>query len=106
MTDPFIHTVLFWLKEPQNPQHRRDFEASITRFLNNSEHAGSWHVGTPAGTSRPVIDSSYTYCLMVTFASASKHDLYQTEPAHLKFIDESGKLWERVQIYDSISLKS
>jgi hypothetical protein len=102
MTDPFIHVVFFWLKEPQNAEHLRMFSESIHRFLENSQHAASWHIGTPAPTSRPVIDSTYTYSLIVTFASSEKQDHYQTEPAHLKFIEESSMLWERVQVYDSI----
>ncbi|MCX6226503.1 MAG: Dabb family protein [Bacteroidia bacterium] len=104
MSDSFIHTVFFWLREPQNDAHRQEFEASIKRFLTGSEFAGSWHVGTPAGTGRTVVDNSYTYCLVVTFSSAANQDRYQTEPAHLKFIEEAGPLWERVQVYDSIAL--
>jgi len=106
MTDPFIHMVFFWLREPQNAAHRQLFETSIHRFLNDSAHSGSWHVGTPAGTGRAVVDNSYTYCLIVTFSTAGKQDLYQTEPAHLKFIEEASYLWERVQVYDSITIGS
>jgi hypothetical protein len=104
MTDPFVHIVFFWLKEPGNAVHRHDFEASITRFLTDSLYAGSWHIGTPAATSRPVIDSSYTYSLVVTFSTPERQEQYQSEPAHLKFIAESSQLWERVQVYDTISL--
>jgi hypothetical protein len=104
MTDPFIHIVLFWLREPENTGHRQEFEACIKRFLTDSQYAGSWHVGTPAGTDRKVVDSSYTYCLVVSFSSAARQDQYQAEPAHLKFIEEAGPLWERVRVYDSIAL--
>jgi hypothetical protein len=103
MKNPFIHMVFFWLKEPDNQEHRATFEASIKRFLTDSAYAGSWHVGTPAGSDRPVVDSSYTYCLMVTFASREMHDQYQSEPPHLRFIAECSNLWERVQVYDSVT---
>lgn len=103
-TGPFIHMVFFWLKEPQNPGQRVEFEVSLKKFLHNSLHATGWHVGTPAGTNRPVIDSSYTYCLIVTFPSVEAHDEYQKEDAHLLFIKESSRLWERVQIYDSMAI--
>lgn len=102
MTDPFIHMVFFWLHEPDNESVRATFEASLRRFLNESRYAGSWHVGTPAGSDRSVVDSSYTYCLVVTFASREMHDQYQSEPPHLRFISESGSLWKRVQVYDSL----
>ncbi len=95
--------VFFWLHEPDNQEHRATFEASIKRFLTDSAYAGSWHVGTPAGSDRPVVDSSYTYCLVVTFASREMHDLYQSEPPHLRFIAESSALWQRVQVYDSVT---
>jgi len=104
MKDPFIHVVFFWLKEPQNADHRKEFESSIHRFLTHSQFASSWHVGTAAGTNRTVVDNSYTYSLVVTFSSSSMHDKYQNEPAHLLFVEESAHLWERVQVYDTHSL--
>jgi hypothetical protein len=103
ISNPFVHIVFFWLKEPGNDQHRKQFEECIHRFLNNSQYASSWHVGTPAGTVRPVVDNSWTYSLMVTFESAEKQDWYQAEPAHLRFIEEAGPLWERVQVYDTLA---
>ena len=104
MTNQFLHFVLFFFKDPQNSGHREQFEASLIRFMNNSQYAGSWHVGTPAGTERIVVDSSYTYSLLVTFPSKEIHDLYQAEPAHLKFISECSQFWDRVQVCDSLSL--
>jgi quinol monooxygenase YgiN len=105
MSDSFIHIVFFWLREPLNKGHRQEFEAALQRFLTESEFAGSWQVGTPAGTARAVVDNTYTYCLLITFSSAARHDEYQTEPAHLKFIQEAGPLWERVQVYDSNTMR-
>lgn len=104
MTDPFIHVVFFWLKEPQNSAHRQKFEISITKFMNHSQYAGSWHIGIPAGTDRLVVDNSYTYSLIVTFPSPASHDEYQAEPAHMTFIDECHELWDRVQVYDTTSI--
>jgi len=48
-----------------------------------------------------VVDSSFTYCLKVTFDNLEDHDNYQVEAAHKLFIAESSKLWEKVLIYDS-----
>jgi len=101
---PFNHTVLFWLKEPDSADHAKKFEASLKQFLRDSNYAGDWFVGKAAGTDRPVVDSSYTYCLVVTFENSEKHDLYQQEPAHLRFIAECQSLWERVQVLDSIAI--
>ena len=105
MNDQFLHTVFFWFKDPGNVSHHKMFEASILRFMNDSQFASSWHVGTPAPTNRKVVDNSYTYCLAVTFETPELQDKYQSEPAHLKFIDESQHFWDRVLVYDSIPIK-
>ncbi|WP_066309297.1 Dabb family protein [Aquimarina aggregata] len=100
-----IHTVFFWLNNPDNDKERKTFEQGVSRLLNECEHITSSHLGTPAKTTkRPVIDTSYTYCIVVTFESIKEHDLYQEDPIHLKFIEENKNLWKKVQIYDSSSL--
>jgi len=98
----FRHTVLFWLKEPNNESHRKTFESSLKRFIDNSEYVQNSHIGKPANTNREVIDSTYTYCLAVSFLSKEDQDKYQLEPAHLKFIEESSHLWNNVVVYDSV----
>ena len=104
MKEPFVHAVYFWLKEPENQEARKKFEASLKNFIKQSAYVRSSHVGTPAPTSRPVIDSSYSYSLVVTFDSKEDQDKYQDEPVHLKFIEECKDLWEKVVVYDSIAL--
>jgi hypothetical protein len=51
-----------------------------------------------------VIDRSYDYCLLTTFEEEAGHDVYQTHPIHLKFIEDCASLWEKVLIYDSESI--
>jgi len=101
MEEKFIHMVFFWLKNPTNEQDRSEFEKAAHKLLNTSQYAKKIHLGSPAKTERPVVDSSYTYCLKVTFENIDTHDKYQIEPAHKLFIAEAAKLWERVLIYDS-----
>ncbi|OIQ40557.1 MAG: stress responsive protein [Bacteroidetes bacterium MedPE-SWsnd-G1] len=97
----FAHVVYFWLNNPENQKERAEFEKSLTTFINNSEFIQTKHLGTPAATDRGVIDNSYTYCLMLTFENKEMQDKYQVEEGHLKFIEESSKLWEKVVVYDS-----
>jgi len=97
----FIHIVLFWLKKPTNSVDRKTFEQNMNRFLDTSKYAKNKHFGVPAKTDRPVVDSSYTYCLKVTFDNLEDHDNYQVEAPHKLFISESSKLWGKVLIYDS-----
>lgn len=104
MKEDFIHVVYFWLKRPDNSADRASFEASITKFINSSRYVKSKFIGIAAGTPRDVVDNSYTYCLAVTFNSKEDQDKYQAEDVHKVFVEESGHLWTRVQVYDSIKI--
>lgn len=97
----FTHTVFFWLKNPSDSEVRTTFETAINKFLKDSLYANESHVGTPAVAERDVIDSSYTYSLLVTFPSKEAHDKYQDEAAHHEFINTCKELWEKVLVYDS-----
>jgi hypothetical protein len=99
----FIHHVFFWLKEPVTPDVREKFEKAL-RQLVTVETIVDFHLGVPAGTSREVIDASYTYSLLTTFRSREDQDIYQTHPTHLKFIEDCGSLWGKVVVYDSVSI--
>ncbi len=100
----FVHTVFFWLKNPDSKEDRATFEASLKKFLDDSLFVKGFQVGTPAVAERDVIDSSYTYSLLTTFPSKEEHDKYQQEEAHLVFINECKELWTKVLVYDSESI--
>ena len=99
----FVHHVYFWLKKPVSSETRTIFENGLKK-LTTIETIAESHLGTPASTHRGAIDSSYSYSLLVTFISKKDQDIYQTHPTHLKFIDECEELWERVVVYDSVSI--
>jgi hypothetical protein len=99
----FIHHVYFWLKKPVTPSVRTKFEKGLKNLVTVETIVG-YHLGKPAGTSRSVIDSSYTYSLLTTFKNKADQDVYQTHPTHLKFIADCEELWEKVVVYDSISI--
>ena len=101
--DEFAHVVLFWLKNPDNQQERKKFESSLETFIKKSKYVKTMHFGAPANTNRPVIDNTYTYCMILTFTSKEKQDKYQDEPGHKKFISESEDLWEKVIVFDSVN---
>lgn len=100
----FKHTVFFWLQQPDDKTSREAFETSIKKFIDSSKYVQTKYLGTPAKTNRSVIDSSYSYCLAVDFLTKEDHDNYQEEPAHKLFIEESAALWEKVLVYDSVSI--
>lgn len=61
-----------------------------------------FHIGKPAGTNRDVIDTSYSVSWLLFFDNRADQDNYQTDPIHLRFIDECKDLWKKVVVYDSI----
>ncbi|MBO0324310.1 Dabb family protein [Muricauda sp. CAU 1633] len=99
--DAFAHTVYFWFKNPDNEADRAKFEASLRKFLDNSQYAKTQYIGKPPKAVRDVVDDSFTYALIVSFESAEAQEAYQTEPPHLVFIEECKDLWEKVIVYDS-----
>jgi hypothetical protein len=101
--DFFVHHVYFWLKKPVTAQVKKKFELGLKELVTIEQIVGK-HLGKPATTKRGVIDSTYSYSLLLTFKSKEDQDIYQTHPKHLKFIDECEGLWERVVVYDSVSI--
>ena len=99
----FIHHVFFWLK---NPDNNEDFEGLIEGLKKLSKVATikDFHIGKPANTNRSVIDTTYSVSWLLLFENAEGQDIYQTDPIHLKFVDECSHLWNRVLIYDTITL--
>jgi hypothetical protein len=101
--DYFVHHVYFWLKKPATRETRVKFEKGLKELFTIETIVGK-HLGTPATTDHGVIDSSYSYSLLLTFNSKEDQEIYQTHPTHLKFIDECEDLWEKVVVYDSVSI--
>ncbi|WP_139955943.1 Dabb family protein [Flavicella sediminum] len=100
-TIKFMHTVLFWLKNPESSEDKTAFKSSLEKFISNSKFIESSFIGTPPKKERAVIDDSFTFSLSVGFQSKKQHDAYQIEDVHTTFIEESSQLWDRVLIYDS-----
>lgn len=97
----FVHHVLFWLKNPDSAADKAALIAGLEQLGAISE-IKLLHIGTPAATNRPVIDTSYSVSLLTVFDNEADQDIYQEHPVHLKFIADCAHLWERVLIYDSI----
>ena len=99
----FIHHVFFWLRQPVTEDIRQKFEKALKKLV-TVETIVSYHLGVPAATNREVIDSSYTYSLLTTFKNKEDQDIYQSHPTHLKFIEDCSDLWEKVVVYDSVTI--
>ena len=102
--DPYKHIVFFWLKNPTDEAVRQKFEQELKTLTENIDVIVCTHIGTPAPTNREVIDSSYTYNLLLTFKNKEDQDIYQDHPVHHKFIENASSLWEKVVVYDSVAV--
>ena len=99
----FIHHVYFWMKNPDSTDDRTNLIAGLKK-LSKVKTIKSFHIGKAAATNRDVIDTSYSLSWMLIFETASDQDSYQTDPIHLKFVEECSMLWSKVLVYDSTDI--
>jgi hypothetical protein len=97
----FIHHVYFWLKNPGNEDDKAKLIEGLKK-LSKVKTIKDHYIGKPATTRRDVIDSSYDVSWLLFFDTAADQDSYQTDPVHLKFVEECSSLWTKVTVYDSI----
>ncbi|MDX9880421.1 MAG: Dabb family protein [Prolixibacteraceae bacterium] len=97
----FVHQVYFWLRNPKSEEDREAFEKGVEALLRVPVIKAS-HVGKPVPSDRDVVDDSFTYSYMVMFDSSEDHDVYQSHPIHLKFVEDCSHLWEKVTVYDAM----
>ena len=94
------HHVLFWLKADTTEDQKNAFRKGL-ESLENIEVVKTFHIGTPAPIERAVVDTSYTFSLILFFEDLAAHDVYQVHEIHKAFLDEFRILFERVTIYDA-----
>ncbi len=94
-----IHTVFFWLWKTTSPEQLRQFEQGL-KMLTRDSSVLERQIGKPAATSRPVVDSSYDFAVVLKFANLASHDSYQAGKAHQVFLETCSSLWSKVQVYD------
>lgn len=99
--DLFIHHVYFWL---ENPESKKDFDALLVGLeaLSKVPSIQQFHIGVPAATNRDVIETTYQFSWLTTFATKEAQDEYQADPIHLHFVDTCKHLWKKVSVFDSI----
>ena len=99
----FVHHVYFWLKNPDSKEDKNKLIDGLKK-LSKVKTIKFLHIGQPAGTSRDVIDSSYAVSWLVFFDTKEDQDSYQTDPIHLKFVEECSPVWTKVIVYDSADI--
>ena len=99
----FVHHVYFWLKNPDSPDDKNKLIEGLKK-LSKVKTIRTFHMGQPAPTNRDVIDRSYSISWLLFFDSKADQDSYQSDPVHLKFVEECSSLWAKVIVYDSIDI--
>ena len=99
----FIHHVYFWLKNPDSKDDKAKLLEGL-RKLSKVKTIKMFHIGEPASTNRDVIDRTYAASWLAMFDNQGAQDSYQTDPIHLKFVEDCSSLWSKVIVYDSIPI--
>jgi hypothetical protein len=94
------HHVLFWLKPETTDQQKTDFKKGL-ESLKGVETIVSIHIGIPALIERAVVDTSYTFSLVIMFNDLEGHNVYQVHPLHKAFLENCRQYFDRVVIYDA-----
>lgn len=95
------HHVLFWLNDNTTETQKSAFRKGL-ESLQKIETIVNFYVATPAPIDRPVIDDTYTFSLLVFFEDVAGHDVYETHPLHLAFLEDFSSLFAKVVVYDSL----
>lgn len=105
LSNAFVHHVYFWLKNPGSAEDRAALIAGLKK-LSAVKTIAQYHIGQPAGTNRDVIDGSYAVSWLLIFDTPADQESYQVDPMHLQFVKECSPLWNRVVVYDSVTVVS
>jgi hypothetical protein len=103
MKKVFIHHVYFWLKNPRSVADRDKLVEGLTK-LSKVTTIKNFHIGKPAPTNRDVIETGYAVSWFTLFDTDADQASYQTDPIHLKFVEDYSHLWQKVIVYDSIDI--
>src|SRR5262245_50836164 len=95
------HTVFFWLRGNLSDADHRAFQNGLD-LLSRQPQIRDRRIGKPATTKRPVVDSTYSYAIVLSFDDTNAHDAYQVSAEHKTFLDTCSSMISRVQVYDFI----
>jgi hypothetical protein len=58
----------------------------------------------PAQKKRDVVDTSWQVSELMFFSDLAGQATYQNHPIHLEFVKNYSSLWEKVVVYDAITV--
>jgi hypothetical protein len=95
------HIVYFTLKE-SSPAAVEALVAACDKYLDGHPGILYYSAGSLVpDLTREVNQRDWDVALHVVFDSRASHDIYQTAPRHLQFIEENKPTWAKVRVYDA-----
>jgi hypothetical protein len=95
------HIVYLTLKDKSPAAVQKQVEL-CKKYLTDHSGALFFAVGTRTpDLNREVNDKEFDVALHVVFKDRPAHDRYQSDPRHLKFIEESKPNWAKARVFDA-----
>ncbi|MEX0978463.1 MAG: Dabb family protein [Pirellulales bacterium] len=95
------HIVYFTLKDRSPDGVERQLDA-CRKYLTGHDGVVYFSVGTLSpDLAREVNDREFDVGLHVVFRDRAAHDVYQSHPRHVQFIDENKAHWAKVRVFDA-----
>ena len=102
MSGKKLSPVVFFTLKDGSPQAIAKMVEDCHRYLKNHPGVVAFFAGELAPEyARPVNDRAFHICLNVVFDSRASHDIYQTAPDHVKFIEDNRDAWAQVRVFDA-----
>jgi hypothetical protein len=93
------HVAFFWLNDGLDEEQHSRFRKGLD-LLTKESHVRERSIGQPSATNRDVVDSTYSYAIVLKFEDLVAHNAYQVSDAHQVFADTCFDMIKRVQVYD------
>ncbi len=104
MKKPLIHHAIFWLKNPSSTQERDKLVEGV-KTLADIKQIKTLYVGVVANTEkRDVVDQSWGVSEIMFFDNLEDQASYQDNAVHQSFIKNYSHLWEKVVVYDAMTM--
>jgi hypothetical protein len=95
-----VHDVYFTLND-SSPAARQKLVEACDKYLTGHPGTVFYATGVVSDLDRPVNVRDWDVGLHVVFVDQAAHDVYQTAPRHLKFIEENKADWKSVRVFDT-----
>jgi hypothetical protein len=101
---PLIHHAIFWLKNSDSIEDRDKLVEGV-KTLAGIGKIKQLYVGVVAQTEkRDVVDQSWGVSEIMFFDNLEDQSSYQTDLIHQNFIKNYSQLWDKVIVYDAITV--